>query len=94
VRSSGLLYTLRSDGSASIGYEDYGVDVFDGCDYEVTYLLDKENFELLLKHLSISSPIGAKYDLINEFGEQFDSIKFEDFCKKHGIKYDRNIHIG
>lgn len=40
MADSAFLYTLNPDGSAMIGYEDYDVDIFDGDDYEVTYLLD------------------------------------------------------
>ena len=53
MTDSAFLYTLNSDGSAMIGYEDYDVDIFDGDDYEVTYLLDAENFSNLLHHLNI-----------------------------------------
>jgi hypothetical protein len=83
MNSSGLLYTLNPDGSAFIGYEDYDVEIFGGSDYEVMYLLDKENFELLCKHLSIKSGKDARHALVRKFGEQFDSIRFEN-CKIRG----------
>ena len=53
MTDSAFLYTLNPDSSAIIGYEDYDVDIFDGDDYEVTYLLDAENFNNLLYHLNI-----------------------------------------
>jgi hypothetical protein len=93
MKTSGLIYSLHSDGSASIGYEDYGVEIFGGSDYEVTYLLNKENVELLLKHLSVSSAEDAEPALIREFGEHFNSIRFEAFCHQHGIEFLRNIYI-
>lgn len=44
MTDTAFLFTLNPDGSAIIGYEDYDVDIFDGDDYEVTYLLDDTNF--------------------------------------------------
>lgn len=92
--TSGLLFTLNPDGSADIGYEDYDVEFFDGADYEVMYYLDKSNFELLLDSLGISKKDKIKNHLIDKFDENFNSIKFEDFCKEKNIKFKRNIHIG
>ena len=53
MTDTAFLFTLNPDGSAIIGYEDYDVDIFDGDDYEVTYLLDDTNFTNLLHHLNI-----------------------------------------
>ena len=53
MTNSAFLFTLNPDGSAIIGYEDYDVDIFDGDDYEVTYLLNPANFTNLLHHLNI-----------------------------------------
>ena len=53
MTDSAFLFTLNPDGSAIIGYEDYDVDIFDGDDYEVTYLLDERNFTNLLHNLNI-----------------------------------------
>lgn len=53
MTDSAFLFTLNPDGSAIIGYEDYDIDIFDGDDYEVTYLLDAENFNNLLHHFNI-----------------------------------------
>lgn len=50
MRTSGLLFTHYPDGSASLGFEDYGVEIFGGADYEVTYLLDSEIFILAKKY--------------------------------------------
>ena len=85
MTDSAFLYTLNPDGSAIIGYEDYDVDIFDGDDYEVTYLLDTKNFTNLLHHLNIPLNQDTKKQL---------KKKFEEFCKKHGITYERNVRIG
>lgn len=94
MTDSAFLYTLNPDGSAIIGYEDYDVDIFDGDDYEVTYLLDAENFTNLLHHLNIPLNHDTKKQLQKEFGKYFDSRKFEELCKEHGITYQRNVKIG
>jgi len=36
----------------------------------------------------------SKKQLKKEFGQHFDSTKFEDFCKEHGVTYERNVRIG
>ncbi|VYS89925.1 Uncharacterised protein [Anaerococcus vaginalis] len=94
LNTSGLLFTLNSDGTAEIGYEDYDVEFFDGADYEVMYYLDKSNFKLLLDSLGISKKDKIEKYLIDKFDKNFDSSKFEDFCKEKNIKFKRNIHIG
>ncbi|MFM1534046.1 hypothetical protein ABGF38_02425 [Helcococcus ovis] len=94
LKTSGLLFTLNSDGSAEIGYEDYDVEFFNGADYEVMYYLDKNNFKLLLDALGISKKDNIEKYLIDEFDKNFDSNKFEDFCNEKHIEFKRNIHIG
>ena len=93
MRTSGLLFAHYSDGSASLGYEDYGVEIFGGADYEVTYLLDKANFNKLLNCLGTSMDKNTKNVLIEKFDERFDSNQFEQFCEHHAIVFKRNIHI-
>lgn len=94
LKTSGLLFTLNSDGSAEIRYEDYDVEIFNGADYEVMYYLDENNFELLLDSIGISKKDKIKNHLIREFDKNFDSNKFENFCNEKNIKFRRNIHIG
>ena len=94
MTDSAFLYTLNPDGTAMIGYEDYYVDIFDGDDYEVTYLLDVTNFTNLLHHLNIPLNRDTKKQLKKEFGQHFDSTKFEEFCEKNDITYERNVRIG
>ncbi len=93
MNSSGLLFTYSPDGSARIGYEDYNVEIFDGSDYEVTYYLDKVNFETLLKALNISSNDNIKNKLVEKFGEFFEKENFIDFCKENDINYDLHTYI-
>ncbi|MGI6608457.1 MAG: hypothetical protein ACOX1F_05725 [Erysipelotrichaceae bacterium] len=94
MRTSGLLFDYNQDGSVSLGYEDYGVEIFGGYDYEVTYHLDKTDFEMLCKCLNLSENDNIKNALIKKFGYTFNSIAFEDFCKENKIAFGRNIHIG
>lgn len=94
MTDSTFLYTLNQDGSVMIGYEDYDIDIFDGDDYEVTYLLDAKNFTNLLHHLNIPLNQDTKKQLKKEFGNHFDSRKFEEFCKEHNISYQRSVRIG
>lgn len=93
MRTSGLLFNIEEDGSASIGYEDYSVEIFGGDDIEVIYRLNQENFETLLKKLGIIDQ-DIKGRLIDIFGANFNSLKFEGFCKKNNITYSKNVHIG
>lgn len=94
MRSSGLFFERHPDGSASLGYEDYGVEIFDGADYEVTYLLDKENMAKLMSNLDTATGKNTRDLLIEKFGKEFHSMNFEEFCKDHEIVFKRNIHIG
>ena len=87
MRTSGLLFTHYPDGSASLGYEDYGVEIFGGADYEVPYLLDKANFNKLLNYLGTSIDKNTKNVLIEKFGERFDSNQVEQFCQSHEIVF-------
>ena len=94
ITDSAFLFTLNPYGSAIIVYEDCDVDIFDGDDYEVTYLLDAENFTNLLHHLNIPLNRDTKKLLKKEFGQHFDSTNFEEFCKENDITYERNVRIG
>lgn len=37
--------------------------------------------------------IVLKVHLIDMFDKNFDSNKFEDFCKEKNIKFRKNVHI-
>lgn len=93
MNSSGILLSLNQDKSAAIGFEDYNVETFGGSDYEAIYYLDVDNFTKLLNSLGISSNSDIKKKLIDAFGENFNSSKFEDQCADLGIKFKRNVWI-
>lgn len=93
MKSSGLLFTLHPDGSANLSYEDYDVGIFNGANYEVNYILDKDNFNKFINYLDISLKIDVSAYLIKNFGKEFDSKKFERFCEEHEIIFKRNVHI-
>lgn len=93
MTTSELFFTQNADGSASIGYEDYNLEIFSSSNYEAMYYLDRHNFDLLLKSLPSTEVQDTKERLIEEFGFDFDSKIFEDFCNKNNIKFTRHIHI-
>ena len=82
MTESAFLYTLNPDGSAMIGYEDYDVDIFDGDDYEVTYLLDAENFTNLLHHLNIPLNHDTKKQLKKNLGNILTLENSKSFVRK------------
>lgn len=86
--TSGLLYTKNRDGSIRIEVIDYGVEEFDGRDWECWYDLSKENAKLLYKELKKIHNGRFEQMLVAEFGKTFDIPKFIRFCKEHGIKYN------
>ena len=94
LNTSGLLFTLNADGSAEIGYEDFDVEFSGGADYEVMYYLGKNNFGLLLDSLCITTKDNIRDHLTDAFDKNFDSSKFEDFCKEKNITFKRNTYIG
>lgn len=94
MKSSGLFFGYKDDGSVYLGYEDYDVEFFDGYDYEVTYILNRANFDILCQCLKIVGDQDVRDILISTFGYYFDSIKFENFCQQNGIIFNRYIHIG
>ena len=84
-----------TDGSIRILYEDYGVEMFGGGDYEATYVLDSENRKLLEDYLKDSGNQGALEEmLISEFGKSLEKKSFAAVCDANGIKYELNTWIG
>lgn len=84
--TSGFWITQK-DGKISIGYEDYGVSLFGGGDFEHTYYLDEENSKKLIDALEREYKGTLDEMLEIAFGRSFSDHKFWDFCKKNGIKY-------
>lgn len=94
MSTSGLLFSINPDGSAELGYEDYGVDVFGGGDIEVMYRLDKRNFKYFKQFLEEEQNEPIHKAVVSAFGRNFDSMKFEEYCKRHDLEFSKNVHIG
>ena len=76
------------NGQISIGYEDYGVDMFGGGDFERTYRFDKVNSEKFREALA-KEYSGTLEEMVEEaFGRNFADWKFFDFCKRYGIRFN------
>lgn len=93
--TSGLMFTQAKDGSICIQVVDYGVEEFDGRDWECWYDLDKENSALLTAELKKEYGGTLKKMLQEAFckGDDFLTYKFECFCREHNIVYDRQTWV-
>ena len=60
MESSGLFFDKREEGSFTIGYEDYNVELFGGDDIEVTYYLDKDNYKIFKKKIRFEGRRGYR----------------------------------
>lgn len=85
--TSGLLFTQNENGSVRLEVVDYGVEEFDGCDWESWYDLNKENADKLFTELSKLHNGTFEEIVMMEFGEDFEIPKFLEFCREHNIKY-------
>lgn len=85
--TSGLLFTQNNEGSIRVEVVDYGVEEFGGRDWESWYELNKVNAEKLYTELSKIHSGTLKEMLILEFGERFNTLGFEKFCKEHNVEY-------
>lgn len=85
--TSGFWLTEREDGSISIGYVDYGVSMFGGSDFEMTYELNAENAEKFITALKKEYQGSTKEMIEAAFGRGFKDPDFREFCKKHDIRY-------
>lgn len=86
-----IYFTKYDDGSVSLGYEDYGTDIFDGMDCEVTYKISKENFDKLLQAINCSCEDNAEACIKDYFGSRMEKVPFSLWCDKHGIEYKSNV---
>lgn len=93
MKSSGLFFEKREDGSFLIGYEDYDVELFGGDDIEVTYYLDENNYKILKEKLGLKGEMDTEIKLKRSFGLKFSSLKFCEFCQENKIQYKKNILI-
>lgn len=85
--TSGLMFTQNNDGSIRVEVVDYGVEEFDGRDWECWYDLTKENADALYNELKKLHSGTFEQMLIAEFGKTFDMLEFVKFCREHNIKY-------
>lgn len=86
--TSGLLFMQNEDGSIRVEVVDFGVEEFGGHDWETWYELDKINAEILYNALRKKHSGTFKELLAKEFGEDFKTLDFEQFCKEHNIVYE------
>ena len=82
-----------SDGGIRIIYEDYGVEMFGGWDYEATYVLDAGNRRLLEEYLRINNRGSLKEMLVSEFGKALEKKSFAAVCDENGIQFELNTCI-
>lgn len=94
LETSGLLLLENKDGSLEIGYCDYNVDFFGGGEYEVNYLINKEDSLILKDYLAKNYKGSLKEMLIAEIGENMSETKFKELLKKLNIQAKRDSWIG
>ena len=72
-----------------VNYEDFGVEFFDGCDYEVTYTLDQINRHKLWKELKAEGLEGTLEEMIlAHFGSCLDQDSFDSYCTERHIRFE------
>lgn len=89
-----MFFTVNEDGSADIGYNDYDVEAFGGCDYEATYEFNAKNFAQLLKKIGCPEKDEAEEYIKKVFGENLDKMSFGEYCDDNKIKYKLHTWIG
>ena len=83
----------QTENELQIGYEDYGVGMFGGGDYEKTYIMDAANakkFETALRK-KYSGTLEAMVE--EAFTRNFNDRAFATFCKKHRVQYETSSWI-
>ena len=91
---SGKAFVTDKGNALIVGYEDYDVEVFGGGDYEVTYLLDKENRIKLFQVLTSEGHSGNLSNMVlNHFGLSLEKESFSDYCSRHGIVFQQHVWI-
>lgn len=73
-----------------IGYEDYGVGMFGGGDFECTYTLTDENAKKFREQISKIHNGSLEQAVRAVFGENFSDSLFVEFCKKNDIEYSKS----
>ena len=87
--TSGVWVTYENN-KLEIGYEDYGVSLFGGGDFECVYKLDEENSKKFIQLLSKTYNGSVKEMVVLAFGETFSDSEFVNFCKKNNIEYNKS----
>lgn len=88
--TSGLMFTQNGDGGITLEVVDYGVEQFGGGEWESRYDLDSENAALLKSELE-KTHTGTFAEMCKaEFGEGFNTLEFEGYCKERSIKYSHS----
>lgn len=88
------VWVNETEEKIQIGYEDYGVSLFGGGDFECTYTLTGENaikFRNELAKLFVG-PLEEAVRIV--FGENFNDSLFAEFCKKNNIEYSKSTWTG
>ncbi len=90
--SSGMILEENGD-TVTIGYVDFDVSDFGGRDYECFYELDSENTRAFMASLDGDIYEGDLFDrCVQAFSIKFSNSRFEDFCKEHGIAYNKKTY--
>ena len=84
----------EKNGEIKIGYEDYGVSMFGGGNFERVYTLDKENSEKFISELKKEYTGTLPQMIESAFSKNFSDSIFGDFCKKHNIEYSSSTWSG
>jgi hypothetical protein len=93
--TSGMMFSRSKDGSICIQVVDYGVEEFDGRDWECWYDLDKENADRLNTELKKEHSGTLEKMLQEAFCKRNDFLlyEFECFCREHNIVYERQTWV-
>lgn len=87
TNTSGVLFTENKDGSIRVEVVDYNVEEFGGHDWESWYELTRENAKKLFEELEKIHRGNYREMFVAEFGEAFDTVKFEKFCLERNISF-------
>lgn len=80
----------KPDGGASIGIEDYEVEMFCGGSYEWIYTLDRENRKKMEDVLSQTCSGTFKEMIEEEFGIHLDKKIMRLWLQQNGIEFEFN----
>ena len=88
--SSGVWIFESPDGELIIGVTDYGVDDFDGEDWEWSATFDKKNAEILINSLKeeFGDGLSLKEMLSTKFGANFSTTEFTSYCNSLKLVYE------